>query len=195
LGLRVEMPKVERITEPVDLIRVTPLRLLVADTPASAIVKPVFDLTREFRAQLFDALVAANCTIGSALLLGDVATGVATGTGALVLTLGGAEASSGDVVEENLFGDLTDAVPSASGAVGSISTPTGGGALPSGVARPAVSMTRGPSERSCESTHPTGTGCSVGTAAVAGVVGTAATVGLAALDLRRRRNQFQSTTS
>lgn len=195
LGLVIELPTVERITEPVDLVRVTPLRLLIADTPASPAVQAALDLSRDFRSSLFEALVAADCSLASALLVGDVVTGVASGTGALVLTLGGAEATSGDVVEEDLFGDLPGLPGPSAITPGAPTVPILPGVPAPATAAGRTSIDRGPSERSCSSTHPNGPGCSVGAAAVAGVVGTAATTGLALLDFRRRRTHAKAVTS
>lgn len=189
LGLQIELPRVERITTPVDLVRVTPLRLLVEDTPLSNGVGPALDLTRDFRLQLYDELIKAECSIGSLLLVADIVTGVASGTGALVLALGGVEASSADVVEENPFGDApglpAPSVPASPVLVGG--TPITPGTVLPGELTPAAAVERGPSTRTCESTHPNGPACSVGAAGVAGIVGAVATAGLAVLDLRRRR--------
>ena len=49
-GLRIELPTVQRIEEPVDLVRVTPLRLLIDDSPlGAAAVRPALELSREAR--------------------------------------------------------------------------------------------------------------------------------------------------
>lgn len=190
LGFTVELPRIERITEPVDLVRITPLHLRVADTPTSAVLGPVLEATREFRSTLFEELVKADCSLASALLVGDIVAGVASGTGALVLSIGGAEASSGDVIEENPFGEVPPLPPAAGVAnppeIGAAPPPPG---APQAVGDPPASLRRGPGERSCESSHPNrAPGCSRGSVATAGLVGTIATLGVAAADLRRRRH-------
>ncbi|MDQ2648897.1 MAG: hypothetical protein M3Z03_05035, partial [Actinomycetota bacterium] len=144
LGFTIELPTVERITEPVDVVRITPLKLLIADTPASPAVQAALDLTRDFRSQLFDALVAADCSIGSTLLVGDVVTGVASGTGALVLALGGAEATSGDIVEEDLFGDPGAPVDVGTPVVGSPGAPLPASPLVTPARAAGGSVERGP---------------------------------------------------
>jgi hypothetical protein len=159
-------------------------------------VQAALDLTRDFRSQLFDTLVAANCSIGSTLLVGDVVTGVASGTGALVLALGGAEATSGDIVEEDLFGDAGAPVDVGAPVVGSPGVPLPATPIVTPGRAVGGSVERGPDARRCESTHPRGgSGCSVGAATVAGAVGAAATAGVALLDLRRRRHHAREVLS
>jgi hypothetical protein len=197
-GFRVELPRVERIETPVDLVRVTPLRLLVADSQLGAAgVRPALDLTRDVRAQLFDALTAAACQLASVLLIGEIGIGVASGTGSLVAEIGGVEARSATVVVEDPFGTVAPpalgdippvaeiAAPGAAPRIADVDTDlAGAGVPPAEVAVDAAS----PVVEVCESEHPLRkTACSTGAAAAVGVIGGAATAATALADLRRRR--------
>ena len=56
-GVTITFPKVERFTEPADLVRVTPLRIVLKDSPVGkAALGPVLNATREQREQLFDQI-------------------------------------------------------------------------------------------------------------------------------------------
>jgi hypothetical protein len=198
-GFRVELPRVERIEEPVDLVRVTPLRLLVADSPLGASgVRPALDATREVRSALFETVATAYCRTASFLLVGDIGVGIASGTGSLVLEVGGVEARSAEVVIEDPFGVLGAPAPVVGAAVPGAPAPAAGtGAVPA----PAASTAAGPApggvavatrpiatERVCESLHTfRWPPCSQGAAGVVGLVGAGATAAMAVLDLRRRR--------
>lgn len=200
-GMRMELPRVERLEEPVDLIRVTPLRLVIEDSEiGGSVVRPGLDASRDVRSQLFDALTAIDCSFASLLLVGEIGVGIASGTGALVIELGGVEARSSEVFAEDAFGGVLP-LPDVVGEV--IDQLAPGGGVPAGV--PAVAGPPPPAstgsatignrtatpisgERSCESTHPFGwPGCSEGAAGVVGAVGLVATAGAAVLDFRRRR--------
>lgn len=200
VGFRIELPRVEHVDEPVSLVRVTPLRLLIVDSPlGAAAVRPALDLTREARAQLFEGLTSMACELADVLLVGELGVGVASGTGALVLELGGVEARSTDIVYEDPFGAVTPAAPAPPAG-----EPVDVGGPPiepsSATAPPTVPSAPDPValdvdvagaagvERVCRTTHDAGwPGCSDGAAAAVGAVGAAATVGTALLDLRRRR--------
>ena len=203
LGLRLEMPEVIRVQEGgVDLVRVTPMRLVLADSPAGQLaVRPALEATREARSQLFDALVAVDCRMASFLLVGEIGIGVAAGTGTLIASFGGAEAASSNVVIENLFGqfgglppdDPTPSAPVETGSVPGVGRPATGSvpATPGVSTRPGSTVGATPAgafDRICENVHPNHKpSCSEGAAAVVGLVGLAATAGVGFLDLRRRR--------
>jgi hypothetical protein len=197
-GLRIELPVVERLTEPVDLVRVTPLRIVVEDSQLGATaVRPGLDASREIRSQLFDALVQLDCGLANFFLIGEISLGVASGTGALVIDIGGVEARSEELVVEDAFGtQLPAATPSPLPAqpiplasapepalppvVAAPTAPTAPSAMPT--AQPV----RG--ERRCESVHSfSWPSCSEGAAGAVGVIGAAATAAAAVLDFRRRR--------
>jgi hypothetical protein len=203
-GLRVEFPQVEHISDPVDIVRVSPLRLLIDNSPIGAAgVRPALDLTRDARSQLFDALAEADCNSEGLLLVGEILLGTPSGTGSLVAELGGSEAATATVIAQNAFGDApppldggaTPPAPVSPAAPGAGPT-RGGPAVPAApvvqpapanpVLAPAVAL--GPPYETCESTHPNrAPACSVGAAGVVGLVGLGATAGVAVLDLRRRR--------
>lgn len=202
LGLRLEMPEVLHITEPVDLVRVTPMRLVFADAPVSELlVRPALEATQLARAQMFDALVAITCRFSEILLVGEIGIGIAAGTGQLIAEFGGVEATSADVVIENLFGTVGGLLPPAdtlaavdlpTDAAGApvagrpATVPAATGAVP--VAAAPAASTAGPFDRICENVHPNRKpSCSEGSAAAVGLAGLAATAAVGALDLRRRR--------
>lgn len=194
-GLSITFPKVERFTEPADLVRITPLRIVLKDSPLGAeLLGPVLELSRQQREQLFDTIAAAYCTAAGALLVGDIGIAIASGTGFLAVEIGGAEATSGDLVVEDPFGAeestpvATDELlpaPSAPGLPAPAPLP---GFTPSEVLRPAANV--GPLEERCESAHPLRqTTCSRGALLAVGLTGLVATVGVGALDWRHQRRR------
>jgi hypothetical protein len=205
LGLRLEMPEVERIQEgTVDLVRVTPLRLVLTESPiGQLVVRPALQATQDLRSQLFDALVAADCRLASVLLVGEIGIAVGAGTGTLVASIGGVQATSSTVVVEDLFGAIggggllpevgpTPAADLPAGgtgtggaAVGRPAAPVAGGTVPVASTPTAAA---GAFDRICENIHPNRKpSCSEGAAAAVGAIGLVATAGVGALDLRRRR--------
>ena len=193
-GLTITFPKVERFTEPADLVRITPLRIVLRDSPAgAAVLGPVLNLSRTQREQLFDQIAAAYCSLAGALLVGDVGISVASGTGFLAVEIGGAEALTGELVLEDPFGSET--APAAAGAP--VPTPdvpavAGAPAVPpvAPAARPQPASSVGPLEERCESAHPLRrTTCSRGALLAVGLAGLAATVGVGALDWRHQRRR------
>jgi hypothetical protein len=205
IGLRVELPQVEHLTDPVDIVRVSPLRILVDHSPLGASgVRPALDLTRDARSQLFDALAQADCSSEGLLLVGEILLGVGSGTGSLIAQLGGAEAESATVIAQNAFGDAPPPLNGSTPLPTAPATPTAPGAGPARggqvapaapvlstpvanpVLAPAVAL--GPLYETCESTHPNrAPACSVGAAGLVGLLGVGGTAAVAVLDLRRRR--------
>ncbi|HYD09566.1 MAG TPA: hypothetical protein VEA78_05635, partial [Acidimicrobiales bacterium] len=107
-GLSIQLPKVVHITEPVDLVRVTPLRIQLKDSQlGGTLLGPVLDATRDVRTQLFDAISAQLCQAAGAFLVADVATTILAGAGFLTLEIGGVEATTTDVQFEDPFGTFT----------------------------------------------------------------------------------------
>ncbi len=204
LGLRIELPQVLRLTEPVDLVRVTPLRIVIDDSPAgAAAVRPLLGLTRDIRSDLFEAIVGVYCPSGNTLLAGEIVLGVASGTGALSIDLGGVEAISEDLVVEDPFGvggtvvpaPVTGVVPLPGAAAGPISPPALGAPL-APVATGGTSAPTPTGDARCETSHPIGSpGCSRGAAGIVGLVGALATAGVGVLDLRRRRKVAAAVAS
>ena len=197
-GITISFPRIQRILEPNDLIRVTPMQIELRDSPAGkTVLGPVLQLSREQRSQLFDSLVKAYCQSAAVLLVGDVGLSVASGTGFLTVDIGGVEASSADLVVGNPFGsgvipppqnlpsapDGPTVTPAAPPAVGS--SPALAGTPSAPATQPVASS--GPLEEVCQSIHPNHEGCSRGAGTLAGVVGLFATVGVAGADLFRQR--------
>ncbi len=202
-GISIDFPAVEYYDEPTDLVRVTPLRIELRDSPAGGLILgPVLNASRAQREQLFDELTASICEAAGVLLVGDIAVSVVSGTGFLVFEIGGVEAISGEFFVGEAIG-----LPSASGPTEPLPTqPTSGVAsaaggrdapgavVPSPVGeqaadvslRPAAGV--GPLERVCESVHPFDwPSCSQGAAPMAGLIGLMATGAMFGLDLRRQR--------
>lgn len=192
-GLSISFPRVERFTEPADLIRVTPLQILLKDTPVgAAVLGPILNISREQREQLFDELAAQICDAAGALLVGDIAISVAAGTGFLSIELGGAEATTGELVLDSPFGEqppdgpvLTP--PPSTG--GPITPPTVPAAVtPPTITKPVAEV--GPLTDHCESSHPLrNTSCSKGALLLVGIVGLAATTAVGALDWQKQRRR------
>jgi len=201
-GVTVELPRVERLTEPTDLVRVTPLRIVIRDSELGAsLLGPVLNASRAQREQLFDELTKAYCSLAGVLLVGDVGVSVASGTGFLITEIGGAEAISGDFVATNPFGELPAAPvdttpvtqPPAPAAPPSVPASSGSGppttaAAPTTTAPPRPVASIGPLERICETVHPLRSpACSEGALAPLGMLGLLATGVVAGLDWRHQR--------
>jgi len=196
-GVTISFPHIEHLTSPNDLIRVTPMRILLKDSPlGKTAVGPVLNLTRAQREMLFDTVVGVYCNAAAALLTGDIMMSVVSGTGFLVVDIGGAEATTADVRFTNPFGNFVPEVllnvpavlglPEFAGVF--VPSPYTSGAAPASLATaPAASV---PLVGHCESRHafhwPP---CSHGAALPIGLIGLAATVGVAGLDWRHQRRR------
>ena len=205
-GVTVEMPRVEHLTEPNELMRVTPMRITLRDSPLGrTVVGPVLNLTRAQREQLFNALIEAWCYMAGVLLVGEIAISPVAGTGFLVVEIGGVEATTSAGAAGNPFGtapegfgEVTPAIPAATssgfgstpGSPSVAATPGTPGVAPSGEAvatSPIGATADGPMERICESLHQSGGRCTAGAALPIGLAGLALTAGVAYLDWRQRR--------
>lgn len=202
-GISVQLPHVERFEEPADLVRVTPLRIVLKDSPVGkTALGPALDLTREQRFNLFNDLAASICDAAGILLVGDIGISIAAGTGFLAVEVGGAEALSDDLIVENPFG--APIAPQQSGT----EVPLGPGAIPpvpvarpvpAPLAPPAASSTDepqaptasiGPLEELCETIHPRRSpSCSTGAMAPLGLLGLVATAAVAGLDWNHQRRR------
>ena len=192
LGLSIQLPKVERIAEPVELVRVTSLRIMFRDSEVGkTLFGPVLDASRTQREQLFRDLTGADdLTIGP-LLAAEVTTAILSGSGFFAVEVGGAEASSSPIV-------IPDVTPGTAGA------PLAGPTLSPPVPLPATGtpaasrvVVRGPAvgplEDRCESAHllrPLG--CSAGLLLPVGLVGVGGAVLVGAVDLRRHRRAVEA---
>jgi len=206
-GITVTLPRVERFTEPADVVRVTPLRLVLKDSPVGkAALGPGLELTREERSQIFEDVAAAYCQAAGALLVGDIAVSVASGTGFLAVEVGGAEATSGELVLGNPFGDiggvtatpgpLPSLVPGATVIPGAPGSAAAGAPVPGAAgAAPQAVADVGPLRELCETIHPfQWPSCSEGAMAPLGLLGLLATIGVGALDWRHQRPRLATAS-
>ncbi len=185
-GLSIQLPRVEHLTDPVDLVRVTSLRILFKDSPlGNALFGPALGLTRTQREQLFTDLTKADDLTVGPLLAAEVATAIMSGSGFLAIELGGAQASSGPLL-------IPDVTPEALGP-GALPTLPSLPPLPASGAPPSRTVVRapaavGPLEDRCESAHVLHpVGCSRGLLLPVGLAGLAAAIVIGALDIRRQR--------
>ena len=192
-GVSISFPKVERFTEPADVVRITPLRILVKDSPlGAATLGPVLNLSRQQREQLFDQLAATYCKAAGLLLVGDIGVSVLSGTGFLAVDIGGAEATTGELVLESPFGEETAAPVLTDTLLPTPVVPGLPGPLPRPASSPPAQRTSsvGPREERCESSHPLRqTSCSRGALMAVGLTGLVATLGVGALDWRHQRRK------
>ena len=202
-GVVLTFRRVERLTTPTDLIRATPLRIEFRDSPlADTAFGPVLDLTRDEREQLFDDLTSFVCDLASVLLVGDITLSVATGTGFLVIDVGGVEATSGDFVVTDPFGGPLEPVGAPGAEAGAPAQPAATVAVPAGTVAPPASATErpatpivsdGPIVELCESIHPSRSpACSAGTVAVIVLVAAIATLAIGGGDYVRQRRRAVS---
>jgi hypothetical protein len=200
LGISVQLPKVVHLTAPADLVRVTPLRIQLKDSPAGAtVLGPLLGATREQREQLFDQVSKSYCQAAGALCVGDIALTIAAGAGFITIDVGGAEATSADVSFDDPFGSYTGgssgpvALPATgSNPIGAIAPSTTGGGT-GGIspgAQPVLAS--GPIERACRSVNPVDwPPCSHGAALPLGILGLAVTGGMATLDVLYQRRRAE----
>jgi len=198
-GISITLPHVERIKEPTDLVRITPLLITLRDSNVGkTVLGPGLNATRAQREQLFIDLSAAICDAAGILLVGDITVSIAAGTGFLTYAVGGAEAISGEFISENPFGAAVAppaAVPPASGATVPLTPPAGSvpnaptGPEAGGGLKPAANV--GPLEELCESVHPFDwPDCSEGAMAPLGLLGLAATAVVGGFDWRHQRRRL-----
>jgi hypothetical protein len=205
-GIAIAFPRIERFEEPTDLVRVTPMRIVLKDSPlGQTLLGPGLELTRQQRFDLFNQLAAAFCDAAGLLLVGDIGLSIASGTGFLAIEVGGAEAISGELASGDPFGvpsapvDPGPALPSPSPpaiAAAPLSGPAPVVPAATGARReptaPAAAV--GPLEELCETIHPfRSPSCSEGAMAPLGLLGLGATVAMAALDWRHQRRRAALT--
>src|SRR3546814_5595667 len=96
IGLTVQFPRVERFEDPADLVRITPLRIVVRDTQVGkALLGPLLDISRTQREQPFDDLSNTLCELAAVPLVGDVGIPLAGRTGFLAIETGAPEPTTG----------------------------------------------------------------------------------------------------
>ena len=192
LGMTVDLPRVEHITKPNDVIRVTPLVVTLKDSPAGKTVfGPLLNASREQREQLFNTITAEYCQAAGLLLVGDIGLDIVSGTGFLTIQIGGVEATSADLELFNPFGsnDPLGAVDEVFGDVFTSFSPGLPSLAPTGVIPPQLGRAElVPVRTVCESVSASRrVGCSKGAALPIGIVGLLVTAAVAAFDWRRRR--------
>lgn len=195
-GLRVSLPRVEKLSEPTDLVRVTPLKIEVIDSELlRLVVGAILNQSREAREEVFGTL-SEDCQVASALLIADLGLLIAGGNGSVAIELGGADASTAPLVLTNPFGSVAPLPPAP--APPPVAAPTPAPApsppviAPTPVAEPANTPVAAPLpvsyESECQSTHgfewPACSGGTLAPVAVAGLIGSAV---MGALDWRRMR--------
>lgn len=203
VGVAITFPKVERFTEPADLVRITPLRIAIRDGQlGEQAISPVLNATRAERENLYTTIATSLCEAASVPLLADIGLSIAAGTGFLYADIGGAEALSGDLLLTNPFGPPI--APSSPLAPPAPSPPVQAPSLPGGPTTPPVVDAPpaadgppttpvadvGPLEKVCETVHPfSSPGCSEGAMVPLGLAGLVATAGIGALDWRHQRRR------
>jgi hypothetical protein len=193
-GITIELPRVEHLKSPNELIRITPLRIELKDSPAGkTVLGPGLNLTHTQREQLFDQIVGVYCPFASELLVGDITLDVLSGTGFLTIDIGGADATSSDAITGNPFGSdqpvaNLPALPGLPPTIPGLGLPSLG--LPA--APPAVALTGagaiGKIKSVCESLNTNRkSSCSRGIAVPVGIAAVVLAAGVGYLDFRRRR--------
>jgi hypothetical protein len=191
-GLKIILPKLERFTEPADVVRMTPLRIELRNSQlGSDVLGPILGLTRVQREELFTQFSAAVCELAGVPLLADVGIAIAGGAGFLIIDIGGAEATTADLLQESPFG--TDAPPVTTAIDPTLPTlptiPGSGPVLTSSPPKQAIADV-GPLRDRCESLNRLSrTACSEGALLAAGLLGLVATVGVGGLDWAHQRRK------
>jgi len=111
-GITVSLPKVQHITSPNDFVQVTPLEIRLQDSPAGkTALGPGLNATREQREQVLNQLYSMYCQAEGAGLVADIGLDIASGTGFLVIDIGGVSATSKAVEYQNPFGVIAPFTP------------------------------------------------------------------------------------
>ena len=197
-GITVSLPQVQHITEPNDVMIVSPLRIALDDTPlGKAALGPVLNATREQREQILDQLFTVACQLEGAGLIADIGLDVVSGTGFTIIDIGGVSASSAEVRYENPFGNApvaqlpAPATPTAGAGVAAAAVtppPPGVSTTPAAVPAGATLAATGPLEAICQTIHPARRpACSAGMGVPIALLGVLVTAGVAVLDWRHQR--------
>lgn len=201
LGVSIEFPRVERVFEPTDIIRVTPLRVSLRDSPLGlALIAPIKTAAQPSIDKTFDAVTSAICQAGAVPLVADIAASVVAGSGSLILEVGGVEASSSPFASDTPFGEIPPMVepptivpsPSPGPTAANAQPPTNRSATTTATSQeiaapPTVaSSSSGPLEAFCASVHPNGSSCSQGAALALGLLGVLVTLSLAGYEIRKQ---------
>ena len=196
-GITVQLPIVQHITKPNDFIQVTPLRIQLKDSPAGkAVLGPGLNASRAQREQIINQIATTACQLAGGLLVADITIDVLSGTGFMIIDIGGAFASSGQVDYENPFADVApfsgpgNVLP-ASGvmASGSAAKPASSAPATGSATKPTSNIAQvGPLATLCETISPAKRpGCSKGMGIPLALLGIGLTSGVAYLDWRHQR--------
>ncbi len=200
LGITLTAPFVERFTDPADVVRITPLQVRFGDSPLGALLLgPLLDASRQVRDDLAASVISATCKASTLFLLGEIAIGQLSGIGSTLISVGGAEATTGLVALEDPFGDggllgpspAAPAAPATPAAPAAPAAPTGPAVAPAAPQPPPVAtQPAGSFRRLCESVHPfRWPSCSGGAGTFVGFGAIGATAGIALLDWRHQRRR------
>lgn len=192
-GITITFPKFEHITEPADIVRLSPLRIELKDSGLGATVAgPLLNATREQREQLYDQIASSFCELAGLPLVADIGLAIAAGTGFITIDIGGAEATTSDLEVSSPFGDAT-APPTQvtnGGPLPTLPTVPGSPVLAGGAQTNQPVANVGPLRDRCESVNPLShRACSEGALLIAGLLGLVATAGVGALDWRHQRRR------
>ncbi|HYD09257.1 MAG TPA: hypothetical protein VEA78_04065 [Acidimicrobiales bacterium] len=190
-GISVTLPTVVHTKEPIDIVRVTPLRIRLADSEVlRTAIGTALNQSRTFREQVLNALLA-DCQTAGAALIADIAFLIGGGNGSVTLEVGGADATTQDVKFNNPFGSIQPLAP----VVNALPIRPGTAPAPSAVMPATDSTELTPAtalpvdyEESCESKHEfEWPACSTGATLPIGVAGVVGTAVLGFLDWRKAR--------
>jgi hypothetical protein len=124
-GLVVGAP--ESVQLPDGSIDISSLRIGIANSPLGAqLIAPVVSGLRPLLLPLLGAASDASPQLGLLGLVLDLAIGVADGSGGLILSLGGANANSGDVMQNSSLGGGPTSAPPGVAAASPVPTDTAG---------------------------------------------------------------------
>ena len=188
-GIAIEFPKVQKLKEPIELVRVTPLRIIFKDSQLGAqLISPLLEATGAERSEIFNQITAIACQLSSILFAGDVGLTIASGSGSLAVQIGGVQAYADDTVSDNPFAGLPEAPLGIGPATGTPDFTTTTPGSP-GSTTPGQTLTSAPSgSEGCESVHPFHwPPCSRGAPWLVGLLGLAGVGTMAGLDWRHQR--------
>jgi hypothetical protein len=207
-GLEMQLPTETTLAD--GTVQVSPLIVGIDESAlGQEVIGANLSKIETVRNTLQQELLNINCNAATALLIGDIGTGILAGGGDLNIALGGASAVTSSAVESSPFSAVGSSTPFTSGigspidtnsssAFGSIGTPaipgttdtTGTtGTTTSGSGK---TLALGPTVKStsCTSIGPAGGGCSSSNLALpVGLIGLGLLAGLAAWDYVRQRRR------
>ncbi|HYH49403.1 MAG TPA: hypothetical protein VEG38_07625 [Acidimicrobiia bacterium] len=117
-GLAVESPRLDTAG---GVARVTPMTVRIADSAlGSVVLAPLVTSLQPLRETAVGGLLALSCDFGAAVTVGDVASGVVTGTGGIRFDFGGVSATTeGEVYDNPFAGGIGEGAEGGDGGFGS----------------------------------------------------------------------------